>query len=168
MSKRGSIVATVIEPHANAGVGCTSCHAEHRAREFRAGLAAHGTCTECHSDNNKNTYNGRKVSTPHGGGLGYPVVNGKWIWKGLNQNDWALKKIAVERSAEDSDDAWRSKQFHALHVQRVRSGSLQGNAEGELSCSSCHKAFNPIDRDTRAHTCGVFHNGLSMRFRIAW
>ncbi len=154
-----AFVATVIEPHAAAGVGCVSCHSEHRGAEFKAGVAALATCTECHNDGNKNSYNGRNVHTAHGGGFGYPVVNEKWIWTGLNQNDWTLKQIAVERSPEDTDDQWRSKQFHALHVQRVRSGSLKGNTEGELSCSSCHKTFNPIDRETPRTTCGECHNG---------
>lgn len=157
--KAEAFVATVIEPHAATGVGCASCHAEHRGTEFRAGVAALATCTECHNDNNRNTYNGRSVRTAHGGGFGYPVVNEKWIWEGLNQNDWVLKKIAVERSPEDNDDNWRSKQFHALHVQRVRAEGLPGNAEGELSCSSCHKTFNPIDRETPRGTCGNCHNG---------
>ena len=152
-------VATVIEPHAAAGVGCLSCHAEHRGREFNAAEAALGTCTECHNDANKKLYNGQKVSTPHGGSFGYPVANGHWTWKGLDEGEWTLKQIAVARLPGDTEEKWRSKQFHALHVQRVRANGLQGNATGELSCSSCHKTFNPIDRDTPRTTCGSCHNG---------
>lgn len=154
-----AFVATVIEPHAAAGVGCVSCHAEHRGTEFKPAEAALLTCTDCHDDANKNSYNGRKVSTPHGGTFGYPVVNGKWNWKGLNDNEWALKQIAVTRLPADTEEKWRSKQFHALHVQRVRASGLQGNPQGELSCSSCHKSFNPIDRETPRTTCGNCHNG---------
>jgi len=155
-----AFVATVIEPHVAAGVGCVACHAEHRGTEFKPAQAALATCTQCHNDANKNLYNGRKVGTPHGGTLGYPVVNGKWTWKGLNDDDWALKQISITRLPSDSDDAWRSKQFHALHVQRVRAlPGLKGNAEGELSCSSCHNSFNPIDRQTPRTTCGSCHNG---------
>lgn len=154
-----AFVATVIEPHATAGVGCVSCHAEHRGTEFKPAEAALLTCTECHNDANKNSYNGRKVSTPHGGTFGYPVVNGRWNWKGLNDSEWALKQIAVTRLPTDTDENWRSKQFHALHVQRVRAGGLPGNPEGELSCSSCHKSSNPIDRETPRTTCGNCHNG---------
>lgn len=154
-----AFVATVIEPHAAAGVGCVACHAEHRGTEFRAGAAALATCTECHNDANQASYNGRRVKTPHGGTLGYPVVGQKWIWTGLSEADWKAKRIAIERLPGDSDEAWRSKQFHALHVQRVRANGLQGNAEGELSCSSCHKSFNPIDRQTPRSTCGGCHNG---------
>ena len=152
-------VATVIEPHVAAGVGCVSCHAEHRGLEFKPAEAALMTCTECHTDTNKNLYNGRKVGTPHNGTFGYPVVNGKWTWQGLNEDEWTLKKIAVVRTASDTDETWRSKQFHALHVQRVRATGLQGNAEGELSCSSCHRTFNPIDRETPRTTCDDCHNG---------
>lgn len=154
-----AFVATVIEPHVAAGVGCVSCHAEHRGVEFTPAQAALLTCTECHNDANQNSYNGRKVGTPHDGTLGYPVVNGKWEWKGLNDSEWELKKIAVARLPTDTDETWRSKQFHALHVQRVRASGLQGNPEGELSCSSCHKTFKPIDRETPRTSCGVCHNG---------
>jgi hypothetical protein len=154
-----AFVASVIEPHANAGVGCISCHDEHRGAGFKPGEAALATCTECHNDANSSTYNGRKVNTPHRGSFGYPVVNGKWTWKGLNDGDWSLKQIAVTRLPVDTDEKWRSKQFHALHVQRVRANGLPGNPEGELSCSSCHKTFNPIDRETPRTTCGNCHNG---------
>lgn len=155
-----AFVATVIEPHSTAGIGCVSCHAEHRGPEFKAAEGALATCTECHNDANKNSYNGHKVGTPHGGTVGYPVANGKWKWQGLNDGEWGLKQIAVQRLASDTDEAWRSKQFHALHVQRVRTlPGLAGNPQGEVSCSSCHKTFNPIDRETPRTTCGNCHNG---------
>jgi pSer/pThr/pTyr-binding forkhead associated (FHA) protein len=158
--KTEAFVATVITPHEAAGIGCVSCHAEHRGTDFRAGEAALFTCVDCHNDANRNIFNGRKVGTPHGGTLGYPVVNGQWKWPGLDDSDWALKEIAIARTASDSDDQWRSKQFHALHLHRVRSvEGLPANAAGELSCSSCHKSFNPIDRDTPRTTCGACHNG---------
>ncbi len=161
-----AFVATLIEPHAAAGLGCVSCHGEHRGFEFKPGEAALQTCTECHNDANARSYNGRRVRTPHGGTFGYPVVDGKWKWKGLSDAEWSLKQIAVARvpgdagGAGDTDDRWRSKQFHALHVQRVRvTPGIRGNSEGELSCSSCHKTFNPIDRETPRTTCGNCHNG---------
>jgi FHA domain-containing protein len=155
-----AFAATVIEPHAAAGVGCISCHAEHRGTDFRAGIAALATCTECHNDANQNSYNGRRVKTPHGGMFGYPVVNQKWIWMGLSDSDWKAKQIAVERLPSDTDDAWRSRQFHALHLLRVRANGLPANSDDELSCSSCHKSFSPIDRQTPRTTCGGCHNGF--------
>ena len=155
-----AFAATVIKPHVAAGIGCVSCHAEHQGSEFNPAHTALATCTACHNDANKTIYNGRRVSTPHSGTFGYPVVNEKWIWQGLDGGDWALKKIEIARLPTDSDDQWRSKQFHALHVQRVRSGpGMGGNLQGELSCSSCHKSFNPIDRTTPRTTCGECHNG---------
>lgn len=155
-----AFVATVIKPHVAAGIGCVSCHTEHQGSEFKPAMAALATCTSCHNDANKNTYNGRKVSTPHDGTFGYPVVNEKWVWQGLDNDDWSLKRIDVARSPADSDNQWRSKQFHVLHVQRVRTVTgIPGNVQGELSCSSCHKSFNPIDRETPKTTCGACHNG---------
>lgn len=153
-------VATVIEPHSAAGIGCVSCHAEHQGQNFRAAGAALDTCTQCHNNANGELYNGRKVGTPHGGTFGYPVTNGSWKWEGLNDREWQSRQTAIERTTADTDEQWRSKQFHALHVQRVRARSGEkANTEGELSCSSCHKSFNPIDRDTPRTACGNCHNG---------
>ena len=155
-----AFVPTVIQPHAAAGVGCVSCHAEHRGVNFKASEAALNGCTDCHNGANKNSYNGHKVSTPHGGTFGYPARDGHWVWKGLDPDEWALKQIAIARLAADTDEAWSSKQFHSLHVQRVRvAPEMIGNAEGQLSCSSCHKTFNPIDRQTPRTACGQCHNG---------
>ncbi|HEX3279942.1 MAG TPA: FHA domain-containing protein [Pyrinomonadaceae bacterium] len=151
---------TVIPAHAAAGIGCVSCHAEHRGADFKAAQAALTNCSDCHNDANKKSYNGRKVSTPHAGTFGYPAKDGHWIWQGLDADDWAGKQIAIARLSTDTDEAWHSKQFHSLHVQRVRAApGMIGNAEGELSCSSCHKTFNPIDRATPRTTCGKCHNG---------
>ena len=152
--------ATVIQPHHNAGIGCTACHAEHRGESFKPGQTALFTCTECHSDANKKTYNGKQVRTPHGGTFGYPAVKGKWIWTGLDNDEWAMKQISVSRLPNETDEQWRSKQFHNLHVQRVRTvGEISGDNAGRLSCSSCHKSFNPIDRETPRQTCASCHNG---------
>lgn len=151
---------TVIGPHVAAGVGCVSCHSEHRGANFNAAETALVTCTGCHNNANLNLYNGHKVGTPHGGTFGYPVVNGKWTWPGLDDNAWAQRKIEVARLPADTDEKWRSKQFHALHVQRVfATKGMPANAQGELSCSSCHKSFNPIDRETPRTTCAGCHNG---------
>ncbi|MFZ0061285.1 MAG: FHA domain-containing protein [Pyrinomonadaceae bacterium] len=154
-----TFVATVIKPHIAAGIGCSDCHGEHRGADFRPGPTALATCTECHNDANQRAFNGRRVKTPHGGTFGYPVVAGHWKW-GLDDDDWALKKIDVARLPTESEEQWRSKQFHALHVQRVKKvGDMTGNARGELSCSSCHKSFDQIDRETPRTTCANCHNG---------
>jgi hypothetical protein len=156
-----AFVATVIKPHEDAGISCATCHAEHRGVEFKASTGALLSCTECHNDANKASYNGRRVATPHGGTFGYPVTNTKWVWQGISDSDWASKQIAIQRLPTENDEQWHSKQFHGLHVLRVKVVSpLTGNAQGQLSCSSCHKTFDPIDRETPRTTCGVCHNGL--------
>ena len=65
--KTEAFVATVIKPHAAAGVGCVDCHAEHQGAQFSATAGALASCTQCHTDSNQKLYNGRKVGTPHGG-----------------------------------------------------------------------------------------------------
>jgi pSer/pThr/pTyr-binding forkhead associated (FHA) protein len=155
-----AFVATVIKPHEAAGIGCVSCHAEHMGADFSATEGALNSCTTCHNDSNKSLYQGRSVGTPHGGTFGYPVVNGVWSLKAINDEEWDLRKIPIVRLPTDTDEKWKSKQFHALHSERVRVvQGLSGNALGQLSCSSCHKSFDPIDRDTPRQTCGTCHNG---------
>src|SRR5688500_967383 len=157
-------VATVTEPHARAGIGCTDCHVEHQGTEFRPNVASLQTCTTCHSDANKKTYNGRAVHTPHGGTYGDPVIDGKWRWKGLHEDEWQQKSAAVRKlvqtvraalltgpgaAGRDPEDLRRSAEYHALHIHRVKLvGDLKGNPDGEVSCSTCHNSFNPIDRET--------------------
>lgn len=157
-----AFVATVTAPHRDAGIGCITCHAEHRGADAPPLEASLRLCAQCHNDNNHNLFKGRRVGTPHGGTVGYPVVDGRWKWKGLDEFEWSLKQIALVRLPSDTDDQWRSKQFHAIHLYRVRATvvGLDGNAEGEVSCSSCHKSFNPIDRDTPRQTCARCHTGM--------
>lgn len=157
-----AFVATVIQPHLSAGIGCVACHAEHRGVEFSAIDGALRSCAECHNDGNKTLYTGKKVSTPHGGTFGYPVINGHWKWAGLDPEELVQRKtpLKLERLPSDSEDQWRSKQFHAIHLYRVRAiGGLAGNKEGELSCSSCHATRDPIDLTTPRTTCARCHNG---------
>ncbi|HEV2802972.1 MAG TPA: hypothetical protein VGW12_21075, partial [Pyrinomonadaceae bacterium] len=169
--------ATVTEQHKAAGIGCTSCHAEHRGAEFRPGVAPFNasfqkgvepqeTCAGCHNDNNKQLYQGRRVFTPHGGTFGYPVVAGRWKWEGVEQEAWEQKPAELKQLvanwpvASANEDGRRSAQFHALHLYRVRTtGSLPG-VEGEVSCSTCHKAYGAtLDRETPRTTCVACHNG---------
>src|SRR5215204_1073621 len=153
-----AFTATVIKPHEAARVGCVDCHAEHQGVEFSATAGALASCTQCHSDSNQKLYNGRRVGTPHGGTFGYPVVNGAWSAKSINDEEWELRKLSVVRLPSDSDEKWRSNQFHALHDQRVKIASgMKGNDEGRLSCSSCHNSFEPLDRVTPKTTCANCH-----------
>ncbi len=157
-----AFVATVISPHMAAGIGCTQCHAEHRGAQFSAIDGALLGCVGCHNDGNKHSYNGKRVSTPHGGTFGYPVVDGRWKWTGLDTQEIAVRKetLKLERLPTDNEDQWRSKQFHAVHLYRVKAiAGLAGNKDGELSCSTCHATRDPIDRTTPRTTCAKCHNG---------
>jgi hypothetical protein len=155
-----AFVATVIKPHETAGIGCVTCHEEHKGADFNATAGALDSCATCHNDQNHTTYNGRRVGTPHGGTFGYPVVNGVWSLRAVNDEEWNLRNIPITRLPTDSDEKWKSKQFHALHTERVRLvPGLKGNTLGQMSCSTCHNGFNPIDRDTPRTTCGICHNG---------
>jgi pSer/pThr/pTyr-binding forkhead associated (FHA) protein len=88
-----AFVATMIKPHEAAGIGCVDCHVEHRGAEFSATQGALASCTACHTDSNQKVYNGRKVGTPHGGTFGYPVVNGAWSAKSINEEYWDLRQL---------------------------------------------------------------------------
>ena len=167
--------ATVTEPHAKAGIGCTACHVEHQGTEYRPAVASLQTCTTCHNDANKKTYNGLAVHTPHGGTYGYPVVNGKWEWEGLSREEWEQKpedlkkraalmvesfKRAPNAGGRDENDVRRSAEFHMIHIFRVRAPEgFAHDSEGQMSCSSCHKSLTQPDRDTPRTTCNACHNG---------
>lgn len=157
---------TGIPAHEKAGIGCVSCHDEHMGADFKPADVAIIKCAKCHNDENKSLYRGRRVFTPHGGTFGYPVRSGKWIWKGTANLAWKqpakiIDKLSKEENVGETEDQLRSQQFHFLHLHRVRASEvgLEGNADGEMSCSSCHKSFDPIDRLTPATTCGRCHNG---------
>jgi hypothetical protein len=72
-------------------------------------------------------------------------------------------KQASNRLPVETQSQRRSRQFHVLHLYRVRARDvgLDGNEDGEVSCSTCHKSFEPIDRETPVTTCGRCHNGNS-------
>ncbi len=157
-----AFIPTVIQPHTNAGVGCIDCHSEHRGSQFSALDGALLSCVECHSDQNQRVFNGKTVSTPHGGTFGYPVINDHWKWSGLDAAEMEQRKatLKLERLPTDNEDQWRSKQFHAVHLYRVRAvAGLRSNKDGGLSCSSCHAMRDPIDLATPRTTCAKCHNG---------
>ncbi len=172
-----AFAATVTASHQAAGVGCISCHAEHRGAEFRPGVApfnasfqkgvrADETCAGCHNDQNGKLYRGRRVFTPHGGTFGYPVVGGRWKWKGVDEEAWQQKPedlkqlVANWPVAAADEDGRRSAQFHALHLYRVRTTGGLAGVEGEVSCSTCHKSYGAaLDRETPRTTCAACHSG---------
>ena len=165
--------ATITDAHKRAGLGCTSCHVEHQGTEFRPAVASLQTCLSCHSDGQ--SFKGKQLHTPHAGTFGYPVVGGKWVWKGLPQDEWAQKSREVQETMRQNEESLkrapagtdveqkrRMMEFHTLHMYRVKAPEgFAANSEGEMSCSSCHKSFvaNNVDRATPASTCGKCHNG---------
>lgn len=163
---------TVTRAHREAGLGCADCHTEHRGADFRPMHAALESCAKCHSDVNKNLYNGRSVHTPHGGTYGYPVTGGVWVWEGLDEEELALKPEIVALQKEiritpNQTERWRNWQFHALHVDRVRVvPGIEGITDAAgvnkvLSCSSCHKTGYMganVDRTSPRATCALCHN----------
>jgi hypothetical protein len=167
-----SFSATVTNSHAEAGITCADCHTEHRGANFSPMNAALESCAKCHADENKNLYKGRSVHTPHGGTFGYPVINGEWAWKGLDEDELALKPKIVallEKNAlkPDQAQAWRNAQFHALHLYGVMAApgvqgvDDDGGAGQVLSCNSCHKTGymgTNIDRTSPRTTCAQCHN----------
>jgi len=172
--KTDSFVGTVTLAHRDAGLTCISCHTEHRGQNFRPMHAALESCAKCHSDHNKNLYNGKTVHTAHGGTFGYPVRDGAWIWTGLDAEE-LREKPAIEaflkqnRVNSNQPQEWRSAQFHGIHLAHVRvvpgiDGILdEDRLTRVLSCSSCHKTGymgTTVDRDYPRSTCGRCHNAL--------
>jgi hypothetical protein len=69
--------------------------------------------------------------------------------------------VAQRRLLTDTELQWRSKQFHAIHLTRVKIVTgIEDVKDGVLQCPSCHKRQGyDIDRDTPQQTCGKCHNG---------
>ena len=166
-----SFVATVIPAHRAAGINCVTCHSEHRGEKFRPLNGALESCARCHNDQNRNTYNGQAVHTPHAGTYGYPVIDGVWVWKGLDAEELAQKPELVafltkNRADQNNQSEWRNAQFHGIHLNGIRAvagvdGTPDERGNRVLSCSSCHKSGyvgKNVDRSFPRTTCGKCHN----------
>lgn len=147
--------------HEAAGIGCVSCHAEHKGENFEPRIAAIDSCATCHNDNNKTLYNGKGVSTPHKDSFGYPTDGNEWKYSGLQPALAQLSPgVTSFRDEVDNEQMRRSKDFHALHIGRlIPPPGMKTDASGAMSCSSCHNSFDPIDRETPKQMCAVCHNG---------
>ena len=145
--------------HEESGITCTVCHREHQGVETDLNAQAIASCAECHNDANTATYNGRKVGTPHGGSYGYPAEAGVWKWKGVyTEVAAAVPEINNSATGDPDEQAKLSRQFHTIHVGRLAvPPGLVGDARGLVSCSSCHKTFEPVDRVTPRETCAMCH-----------
>jgi hypothetical protein len=140
-------------------VTCTVCHKEHQGDDFSLTASAIQSCSTCHNDNNKSAYNGKTVRTAHGGSYGYPVTNGQWKWQGVYREVAdAIPEIKGSATADKDEQARLSREFHAIHAYRLTAPKgLTGDKTGLVSCSTCHKSFNPVDRETPRQTCAVCH-----------
>jgi len=145
--------------HEEAGITCTLCHKEHQGSDFQMTATAIQSCAACHNDNNTKTYNGKSVHTAHGGSYGYPVVDGVWKWKGIYREVAdAIPEIKSSATSDKDEQARLSRYFHTIHVARLKAPEgVIGDARGLVTCSSCHKSFDPIDRTTPRQTCAACH-----------
>jgi thioredoxin reductase (NADPH) len=137
---------TVSKAHTDAGLSCVGCHGEHMGTSFRPGLVGSAMCVSCH--NNTYKFKGRSLGSPHGGSVGYPVVNRQWQWPGLSDAEWTKKQLP------DSVSKYTPlEQFHILHVS--------GREEGRTNCTDCHSAGlhteEGLHQSPRA-TCAACHS----------
>lgn len=155
--------ATNTKAHEEAGVTCTVCHKEHQGADFDMNATAIQACAQCHNDNNSKTYNGKSVRTAHGGSYGDPVVDGVWKWKGVYREVAdAIPEINSSATGDKDEQARLSRYFHTIHVARLKApDGVKGDSRGLVSCSSCHKSFDPLDRTTPQQTCAACHTTSS-------
>ena len=149
--------------HEEAGVTCTVCHREHEGADADLSAMAIRSCSECHNDNNSSAYNGRTVRTAHGGSYGYPIENGVWKWKGVyTEVAAAIPEIGNSATGDPDEQAKLSRQFHTIHVGRLRAPEgVAGDSRGLVTCSSCHNTFDPVDRVTPRQTCAACHTATA-------
>jgi pSer/pThr/pTyr-binding forkhead associated (FHA) protein len=155
-----SFHASNTRAHEQAGITCVVCHTEHRGRDFDITVTAIASCAGCHSDNNKQAYNGKTVHTPHGDSYGYPAENGVWKWKGVYREVAdAIPEINSSATGDRNEQARLSRQFHTIHVYRLKvPEGLKGDKRGLVSCSTCHNSFGAnIDLITPRQTCAACH-----------
>ncbi len=135
----------VIAAHTQVGIGCTDCHTEHKGLKFEPGHVSRSMCVDCHRERPKHPKavkaDGHSLTAPHGGSIGYPIVDGTWVWtKPLNQH-MVLPEYLSPRE-----------QFHLVH--------MAASVNQDWKCSGCHTSFatpaaiRAIDRNK----CAVCHS----------
>ncbi len=151
--------ASNTKAHEEAGITCTVCHKEHQGQDYSLNGSAILSCAQCHNDINKNSYNGRTVRTAHDGSYGYPASEAKWTWQGLYREEAdAIPEVNAPATGDKDDQNRISRHFHIVHVARLKvPEGLAGDKFGLVSCSTCHKSFEPIDRVTPRETCAACH-----------
>ncbi|HJQ23190.1 MAG TPA: hypothetical protein VKA60_04695 [Blastocatellia bacterium] len=134
----GAFEPTAGGTHQVQGIVCSSCHKEHRGKDIYAGLVVYQLCADCHNG----TYMikagpdaGQRLPVPHGGRIGYPVVNGEWVWK-LTPEQIKSKGYLNKWASWNASD-----QFHAVHQM--------GYMVNRMSCGDCHSRGRPGDEEFR-------------------
>ncbi len=117
----------VSDAHERVRLDCLACHTEHQGASFRPALVASSACIGCHRDGSDfiSPETGKPLKTPHGGALGYPVVDGEWNWAGMSERQWDRKGLIGK-----AGDFAVKDQFHLVHVA--------GREQGRSKCSDCH------------------------------
>jgi thioredoxin reductase (NADPH) len=137
---------TISDAHTRAGLACVSCHGEHMGASFRPGRVGTSMCISCH--NNTYQYKGKVLGTPHGGTVGYPVVDLKWQWTGIPETEW--RRLELPDTASKYTPV---QQFHLIHVG--------GKEEGRSNCTDCHSAGLNTDEGLRTSpraACAACHS----------
>ncbi|MGH9827306.1 MAG: 4Fe-4S binding protein, partial [Blastocatellia bacterium] len=163
----------IYDAHVAEGMQCTSCHTEHLGSNDQMGLITYGICSSCHNGIYKikaEKKAGQILPIPHGGGVGYPVVDHKWTWKGLMAADWKKLGLPEQLATQSSQQ-----QFHLVHQLGKMSGRMrctdchvngtpQGNQTDESprnECAKCHgityEANSPVKVTANCNTCHQQH-----------
>ncbi len=132
--------------HTAAGLGCVSCHGEHLGASFQPARIGVAMCVSCH--NNAYQFKGKRLGAPHGGGVGYPVESGRWMWAGITEESWKRRQLPDTASKYSP-----AEQFHMLHVA--------GRFEGRTNCTDCHTAGLHTQaglRESPRNSCAACHS----------
>ncbi len=156
----------VYAAHERERIECSECHTEHQGAAKEAGLVSYGLCYNCHNGVYKIKTDGdvgpagTTLPIPHGGKVGYPVENGQWTWKTLNEQQLEKRRMPKALASMDA-----SGQFHAIH--QLGKMSQMGQTGRGLSCGDCHTAGtnnngkgDALFKSTPRNECGKCH-GLS-------
>jgi thioredoxin reductase len=120
---------TIYAAHDRESIGCTACHTEHQGSDIRLGLVSYGLCSRCHNGAytiKTGQHAGGLLPVPHGGAVGYPVVDGNWQWK-LTADDLRKRRLPESWAADSPIN-----QFHSIHQA--------GRMQNKTSCVDCHSA----------------------------
>jgi thioredoxin reductase len=153
-----SFQPTISDAHLREEIGCVGCHSEHQGRRAETGLLNPNVCVHCHNDSYRiqtGDRAGRLLGAAHGGEAGYPIVDGKWEWKGLAAGEWSRRGLPALLATRPADE-----QFHAIH----RTIYVFGESHRRMECRTCHTAGIPQagERDlSPRNACATCHAAQS-------